>query len=91
MTLAHQVGMECEVDRPIQMFAGVVREEEGPRSAGLLLSQVATLLSHRGRLVLSASSTGITRIIEMAEPMKVFEVKERKRWRGNSLVVLERR
>ena len=91
VTLTHQVGMDCKTERSVQVFAGVVREDEGPRAAGLLLSRVAPLLAHRGRLVLSASSTGITRIIEMAKPMKVFEVRERKRWRGNSLVVFQRR
>ena len=91
VTLTHQVGMDRQADRPVQVFAGVVREDEGPRAVGLLLDHVATLLARRGRLVLSASSTGITRIIEMAKPMKVFEVRRRKRWRGNSLVVFERR
>ena len=91
ITLTHQVGMDCKTDRPVQVIAGVVRENEGPRAAGLQLSHVATHLARRGRLVLSASSTGITRIIEMAKPMNELEVRERKRWRGNSLVVLERR
>ena len=91
ISLAHQVGIDCEADSPVQVFAGVVREEEGPRAAGFLLSKAATILAPRGRLVLSASSTGITRIIEMAKPMNVFEVRERRRRRGNSLVVFERR
>ena len=91
VTLTHQAGMDCTEGWPVQVFAGVVREDEGPRAAGSLLSHVAALLAPRGRLVLSASSTGITRIIEMAKPMKVFELRERKRWRGNSLVVFERR
>lgn len=91
ITLKHQVGLGCAEDEPVQVLAGVVREDEGPQAANLLLSQATTRLSRSGMLVLSASSTGITRIIKMAEPWKEYEIRERKRWRGNSLVVFERR
>ena len=91
LTMAHRIGMDCAADQPVQLLAGVVREDEGPQAARLLLGQAAACLSRRGRLVLSASSTGISRIIKLAKPLKAYEMRERKRRKGNSLVVLERR
>ena len=91
VALTHQAGYGGVVDKPSQVLVGVVREDEGTQAAKLLLSQASTRLSRRGVLVLSASSTGITRLIKMAEPLKEYEIRERKRWRGNSLVVFERR
>lgn len=91
VNLGHQVGMARISEAATDLVAGVIREDEGPEAIALTVQQAAVGLQRHGSLVLSASSTGITRILKMLEPLRLFELIARKRWKGNSLLFLQRR
>ena len=89
ISIFHEINMEIGNIFEVDLFAIRLREEN--REANLLiLKQASEKLSKRGTILVAASSTGITRLCDDIEPLKLFTVKARERRRGNSLLILER-
>ncbi len=90
ISISHQVGIDSQNKEKVDLFAGVLREEEGRNATFLTLKQAAEQLSASGMIVVSAGSTAITRLVTYVESPGQLRIRTRERWRGNSLLVLER-
>jgi 16S rRNA G1207 methylase RsmC len=88
--ILHQVGMAMEDKRDIDLFIGVLREAEGREAVLLTVRRAVDRLSSGGVIIVSAGSTAITRLLADVETEGCLRVKTRERWRGHSLLMLER-
>lgn len=86
--LTHQVPLELKRGGGIDLWAGVLREEEGTESLITAVQQAASNLSSGGLLVLSAGSTAITRLSDYIRLHHLLRIEAREKWRGYSLLVL---
>jgi 16S rRNA (guanine1207-N2)-methyltransferase len=90
LSLFHQP--ELDVDSgPYDLIAGVLREEEGREVLAFHLEEAAAQLAEGGRVLLAGTSTPITRLEKEARSRKLLRVLDRRKERGRSLLVLERR
>ena len=89
VSTSHQVGIESQNTEKVDLFVGVLREEEGKNATFLILKQAAEQLSAKGMIVVSAGSTAITRLVTHVESERL-RIRTRERWKGYSLLVLER-
>lgn len=89
INLFHQAGIVINEKRPVDIIAGILREEEGPEAMGLLLKQAAGQLSPGGIIVLAGGSTAITRLVSLAQADNRLKVKERIKKRGYSRLALK--
>jgi len=84
----HQIDMDLVNISEVDLFAIRLREEN--REANLLMiKQASEKLAKSGLIIAAGSSTGISRLCDDIEPLKFFRIKERERWRGNSLLILQ--
>ena len=67
-----------------------IRDDEGPDVATVLLRQAVDRLAPGGEMVAAGSSTTITRLIKVCRAERLGTVKERKRRRGSSVLVVGR-
>jgi len=88
--ISHRVGTGSDSEEKTDLFVGVLREEEGKNATFLALDQAADKLSANGMIIVSAGSTAITRLVTYIESQNLLRIRTRERWRGNSLLVLER-
>jgi hypothetical protein len=80
----HQVGIT--VGQTINRIIGVLRGTEGLKGATWMMEQAAAQLGQNGRILTAANSHLITQLTtHLPEQVKVIE---RKRRKGNSLIVL---
>jgi hypothetical protein len=86
--LLHQVGLEIPGEEKIDLFTGVLREEEGRDAIILNANQAGERLSPDGTIIVSAGSTAITRLVADVASGGRLRVKTRERRRGYSLLVL---
>jgi len=91
VSLAHQVGIALESQEQADVFAGVLRENEGTEALALTVRQAAEQLSPDGVFLLSAGSTAVTRVESMVRTRNQLRVQGRKRWKGNSLLIARRK
>jgi 16S rRNA (guanine1207-N2)-methyltransferase len=88
--ISHQVGIGSDSEEKTDLFVGVLREEEGKNATFLALDQAADRLSANGVIIVSAGSTAITRLVTYIESQDLLRIRTRERWRGYSLLALER-
>ncbi len=91
VVLAHQVGLGDGGQRPADLVAGAVREEEGQAALAAMLDQAAAQVAPGGTVVLAGSSTAITRLAGAARAGKLLAIRRRGRSHGKRLLVLQRR
>ena len=85
----HRVGLDMENRGDIDLVAGVLRDENKD-AVRLTFDRAAELISPGGMIVLSGSSTPVTRLVTHAETKENLVIKSRQRRRGYSLLVLEK-
>ena len=85
----HQVGLSLKSEEKVDLFIGVLREEEGKDATFLTLQQAREKLSANGMIIVSTGSTAITRLVTQVESQGQLRVRTRERSRGYSLLVLE--
>ena len=71
------------------LIVGEMRDDEGPDAAAMQFRQAVDRLAPGGRMIVAASSTTITRLIKVCRAERLGTVKERKRRRGSSVLVVE--
>ncbi len=89
ITTSHQVGIYIEDEEQADLIIGVIREHEGTEAITLTIKQAASQLSRDGTILISATSTVITRLIKVVQSQNLLKVRNRKRWRGYSLLILK--
>jgi 16S rRNA G1207 methylase RsmC len=88
--ISHHVGIDSASEEKVDLFVGVLREEEGRKANFLTLDQAANRLSENGMIIVSAGSTAITRLVDYIESQGLLRIRTRERRRGYSLLVLEK-
>jgi 16S rRNA (guanine1207-N2)-methyltransferase len=91
VTLAHQAGIALESRKQPDIIVGTLRKNEGTEALALTVGQAAGQLSSDGILMLSAGSTAVTRAEGMIRTRNQLRIQERKRWKGNSLLIARRK
>jgi 16S rRNA (guanine1207-N2)-methyltransferase len=88
VTTSHQVGVVADGDQRYDLVAGVLRESEGSAYHSLMLEQAAPMVSGRGRVIVAASSTAVTRLVKQLRPPAPLRVQKRRRKKGNAVLLL---
>jgi len=87
ITLSHQPGMALADEGETDLF--VIRLREESRSVNnLIIKEASEKLAKNGVILVAASSTGITRLVADIQTFGNLSIRSRKRWRRNSLLVL---
>lgn len=86
----HQVALVPAGVKP-DLVVGVLREDEGPEVIEQALVQAATSLSPDGHVLIAGGSTPITRVLKSKVVGRFLRVVKRKRHKGNSTALFERR
>jgi 16S rRNA (guanine1207-N2)-methyltransferase len=89
LMVEHRVGIGTAKENAHDLTAGVLREEEGTEALWLTLTQLAGGMAPNGVLLVAGSSTAITRLVTRLPALPDIAVRERNRYRGFSLLVLE--
>lgn len=87
---SHQAGLP-DMSQKVDLIVGLLREGEGTMAAEGLVRQAAAQLMPGGRLIVAAGSTPVTRLEKFAKAQKQFRVEKRKRDKGQSLLILQRK
>ncbi len=87
--LCHCVGI-LENMKESGMVVATLREDEGRKAILALAEQTINNLEKNGVALFAASSTPITRLEENLKGNKTVIIKDRKRYKGQSLLVLEK-
>jgi 16S rRNA (guanine1207-N2)-methyltransferase len=90
VSLLHQVDAAMNPTAKIDLFTGVLREEEGREASFQTLDGMTRALSPKGIIIVSSGSTAITRLVDYVESKGLLRIKVRGRRRGYSLLALEK-
>ncbi len=85
---SHQVGVLADGAGRYDLVAGVLRESEGSAYHSLMLEQAGRMVSGRGRVIVAASSTAVTRVVKQLRPPAPLRVEKRRRRKGNAVLIL---
>jgi 16S rRNA (guanine1207-N2)-methyltransferase len=89
--LFHIIGLDAPALQKVDLIAGVLREEEGGAAIASLVGQAEGLVSAGGVILLSAGATAVTRIAREMTSFPSLHIKDRQKYRGYSLLVLEKK
>jgi 16S rRNA G1207 methylase RsmC len=87
--LFYQAAPETGERQHYDLVAGVLRDEN-KEAVQFTFDKAADLLAPGGLLALSGGSTAVTRLVAYIETKKVLSIKSRERWRGYSVLALEK-
>ena len=90
VTIAHQVDLTLPGAEPVDLVAGLLRDEDGPAVHALLVEQAATRLAPNGVVVTAGSSTAITRLDATVRARRLLWIEDRQRRKGKSVLVMRR-
>ncbi len=90
ITVHHQVDLLPASTSP-DLVVGVLREDEGPVSIEHSLIRVTDALHPGAQLLIAAGSTPITRVLDAKELGRRLRLVKRKRSKGQSTALLQRR
>ncbi len=91
IVIAHQTGMASESGDSAELIAGVLREDEGPSAIVATVEQASELLAPGGTILVSGSSTAVSRLAGKLRARKHIRIEDRSRRRGYSLLALRRK
>ncbi|HEY98075.1 MAG TPA: methyltransferase [Dehalococcoidia bacterium] len=89
--ITHGVGFDYDSGDELDLFIGVLREEEGREATFQTVKQAAGKLSSRGKIIVAASSTAVTRLVADLESASLLRITAREKRRGYGCLVLEHR
>ena len=89
VSTSHATGMTGSTSG-YDLIVGEMRDDEGPGVAALQIRQAVDHLAPGGLAVASAGSTTITRLVSVCRAERLGTIRERKRRRGSSVLVVER-
>lgn len=89
--MIHGVGFDYDSGEGLDLFIGVLREEEGREATLRTVLQAAGKLSSWGKIIVAAGSTAVTRLVADLESAGLLRVTAREKRRGYGCLVLEHR
>jgi len=90
ISIFHGVSADFECDDELDLFIGILREEEGREATFQTVRQAAEKLSYRGVIIIAASSTAITRLVADLASQDLLRITAREKRKGCGFLVLER-
>lgn len=87
--LLHRIDMSQISKKEADYIAGVFDEKDGLVIHSAYMNQAASHLSEKGLMMISSTSTAITRIEKFIRTKKNLEILERKRLKGRSLIMIK--
>lgn len=85
--LSHQVGIYQNRPGTINCVIGILEEKDGPAVHKMLVHQAVSELAPEGLIILSSSSTVITRVESFIHAKKFLNVFKRQRNKGKSVII----
>ena len=89
--LFHEVGISKTNRGLVNFVIGILDEKDDPKIHSMFIKEAHEQLLTEGLLILASGSTPITRIESFVKRGKLFEIIERKKSKGKSLIVLKHR
>lgn len=89
--MLHQVGLEMDDKRPFSLIAHLLPKSESKDVSAWMLSQANALLKSKGQYWIGGTSTAVTRLESVVKTEKRLTIKGRKKHKGRSLLILEKR
>jgi 16S rRNA G1207 methylase RsmC len=86
----HQPALE-QAQLLADLALGTIRDDEGPEAIEYTVVQLAHCLKEGGHAVLVGQSTPVTRLTKSSEINRHFRLSKRRRNKGYSAVILQRR
>jgi 16S rRNA (guanine1207-N2)-methyltransferase len=90
LALRHQVGLQPPGAEPIDLIAGILRDDEGPAAHAWQIDQAADQLAPGGALVAVGSSTAVARLETAVRVGRRLKVDGRQRRKGRGALVMRR-
>jgi 16S rRNA (guanine1207-N2)-methyltransferase len=84
----HTIDFETDFIEDIDLWIGKMRDDEGIKPVQKMLIQIKPNLTPKGKIILAAGSTTITRLLESQELKSNFMLLDRQKNKGNSLIYL---
>ena len=88
ISLLHQVGISTNEPKSTDCIIGILDKKENLNIYKLLIGELVNELSSESLVLLSSSSTAITRIKSLVRSEKLLKVIQRERYKGKSLIIL---
>ena len=88
ITVADRVSMNGDNPGQADAIVGAFRESDAPEAVAMAVKQLAERLSPGGRLLVSATSTQVARLIRGLRSQKLLRVEGERRKRGNAVLVI---
>jgi 16S rRNA G1207 methylase RsmC len=91
ISLFHTVGLSKISQKSVELAIGILDEKDEVKVHLMLVKEAHEHLLADGLLILASASTPISRIESFVRKEKLFEVVERQRSKGKSVIILKRR
>lgn len=90
ISILHQVGITTSEDKKMfDCIVGTLDEDDSPSVHAMYLREAANQILSKGLVIFAASSTAITRLESILNKEKLLLVRERKRFKGKSVLVMQ--
>jgi 16S rRNA G1207 methylase RsmC len=89
-TLLHKPGLPAGEASIYDLILGALHDSEGPAAHYIVIEQAAALLVLQGEVLVSGSSTTITRLEKSIKEAKLLTVKQRRRNRAKRMLWLSK-
>jgi 16S rRNA (guanine1207-N2)-methyltransferase len=90
VSVLHQASLDLKPGNKFDLILGSLREDEGKDAAFLLLDKASACLADKGKILISAGSTTITRLADYVASRGLLRIKARERRHGYGLLALEK-
>lgn len=89
ITLLHQVGINAADKKMFDCITGILDEDDGQDVHAMYLREAASQILPRGLVIFAGGSTAITRLERVLSKEKLLMIRERKRFKGRSVFVMQ--
>lgn len=89
ITTLHQVGISSQDKIMFDCIVGILSEDEGPSVHAMYLHEAVNKILPGGLVIFAAGSTAITRLESVLKKERMLLVRERKRFKGKSVLVMQ--
>lgn len=86
-----QSDLSLDIKNSFECIVGIFPKKSDCRLQVLCIEQATHMLANSGIVILASSSTVITRLEQVINKNKMLQIRERSRFKGNSVIVLKHR
>lgn len=89
INMFHQVGITSGDKKMFDCIVGILDEDDSPDVHTMYLREAANQILPKGLVIVAAGSTAITRLESILHKEKLLLVRERRRFKGKSILVMQ--